>query len=57
MHIPVARERVRIKDREEVYFVLAVDTEASDAYVIDLGGSREVETVRFEDISPTRENQ
>lgn len=50
MHIPAEREHVRIKGREEIYFVLAVDREAGGVYVIDLGGSRNLETVKFEEL-------
>jgi len=51
MHVPVEREHVRIKGREGIYFVLAVDREFSEVYVIDLGGSHTiVETVNFEEL-------
>ncbi len=56
MHVPAEREHVHIKGREEIYFVLAVDRELGNVYVIDLGGSRNVETVNFEELVPIEQS-
>lgn len=54
--IPAPRQRVRMRGRAGVYFVLAVDHEAEMAYVINVDTDREadsfVETVRFVKLAP-----
>ena len=57
MYIPAARERVRIRGRERVYFVLTVDRDAGGAYVVDLEGECQVEPVNFDLIFPVNQGQ
>jgi hypothetical protein len=52
--IPTERERVRLRGRSGVYFVLGVDLERGSASVLNLEDATQLEDVPFARIEPLR---
>jgi hypothetical protein len=52
--IPVERERVRLKGRSGVFFVLGVDVEGELASLLNLENAMQLEDVPFARIEPLR---
>lgn len=57
MYIPNAREVVRARNREAIYFVLTVSLEQESVYLVELNSGGHTEFIRFDEILPLNESR